>query len=308
MSQNRLLILLAIAALLTMVALTGCTTTVVQAVGQEEEGQTYNFDAEAVTGLNRRFGQPLFIFDFAPEPFDKTGFTTIGVFNPDGAEPLPLTAETPDEAILATFVDPFVDELVPQPVAATVDPRWVNVPIRDIETWTTPDLMTRAALPSQLAGPVVGLSQAEPSGPITKGDWLKASGKMTIQCTPQGNSVTIRVRNQVPNRVYTVWMIWIDPAAPRFIPLPLGGAPNAYITDEWGNAVFKRDLNFCPVEAAEEGVEGIRLAFFDAHLHSDHILYGGVPLPLFAGFPPGTVLQPHLTWNLGAGIPQEVED
>ena len=268
---------------------------------QNSFAQTNSFDAQVVTGLNRLFGEPLFIFDFAPAPFDKTGFETTGVFNPDGDDPLPLTSSTPDDAILATLIDPFIDQLLPKSVAKTADPRLFNVPLRDIETYTSPALKRSGKLPFQSAGPVIGASQADPGGPITKGDWFKASGRMEVSCGQEENSVSMRVTALIPNRIYSVWAIWLDPETPRFIPVALGGVPNAFITDKFGDATFERELNFCPVEAAKEGIEGKTMAFIDAHLHPDHALYGAAPAPILAGFPPGSVIQPHLTWNLGAG-------
>ena len=79
------------------------------------------------------------------------------------------------------------------------------------------------------------------------------------------------------------------------------GRPNVIITNNEGDGTLERDLNFCPVDAALEGVDGKRLAEIGVHLHSDHAAYGPVPAPLAAGFPPGTVLHEHLTFNLGAG-------
>ena len=43
---------------------------------------------------------------------------------------------------------------------------------------------------------------------------------------------------------------------------------------------------------------------FASHLHSDHVLYGAVPVPSGAGLPLGTVGHMQLEWNLpGAGVP-----
>ena len=190
----------------------------------------------------------------------------------------------------------------PQAILQKVEPSLVNVPLRDIGTWVLPpNLKQRAPVPFQSGGPVVGATQAEPSGPITKGDWFKASGTLKVDCAPNGNSVSINVKALVPNRVYTVWAIWLDPSGPRFIPVPLGGVPNVIITDKQGDAIFERDLNFCPVDAAKEGVDGKKLGLIEAHLHSDHVAYGAIPAPLASGFPPGTVLHGQLAWNLGAG-------
>ena len=171
----------------------------------------------------------------------------------------------------------------------------VNLPLGDVATWVLPpNLMARATVPSHLSGPVIGPTQAEAGGPITKEDWFKASGKLTTVCDSGGNSVSIEMQGMVPNRLYTVWALWLDPSGPRFVPVPFGGVPNVFITDQQGNASFDRALNFCPVEAAESGVDGKRLGLIETHLHSDHVAYGGIPAPLAAGFPPGTTLHGQL--------------
>ncbi len=271
-----------------------------------EAGQ--EFESEVSTGVNRLYGKPLLQFDFMPSPFrEKFGFEMMGVYNPEGPDPLPLTASTPDSAILASLVDAKGVGL-PQAVFQNFAPTLVNVPLREIETWYVPgsigDLSVRKTLPSHLGGPIIAPTQAEPSGPITKGDWFKASGVMTVECTSEGNSVTIRAKSLVPHRVYTVWAIWLDPSGPRMIPVPLGGAPNSYVTDENGDATYKRELNFCPTDAAKEPVDGKTLAIIGTHLHSDHVAYGAIPAPIAGGLPPGTVVHEHLSWNLGAGKPQ----
>ena len=114
----------------------------------------------------------------------------------------------------------------------------------------------------------------------------------------------IKVKSLVPNRVYTVWALWLGPSVPGgFIPVPLGGVPNSYVTDKKGNATYERELNFCPTDAAKKDPVGdeLTLAIIGTHLHSDHVAYGGIPAPLFEGFSPGTVVQEHLSWDMGAG-------
>ena len=283
----------------------------IAACSSATDGDSQEFEGVVVTGLNRLFGEPIFNYPFMPAPFaERFGFEMLGVYNEGGPDPLPLTAETPDTAVLATLVD--ADGVGPPPaILQNFDAALINVPLRDVKTWVLPpNLEKRASVPPHLVGPIVGATQSEPAGPITKGDWFKASGTVTINCNPGGHSVNIDMRSLIPNRLYTVWAIWLvpgiqehgeGPPQPHFIPTPLGGTPNSYVTDKNGDATFERELSFCPVDAAREGVDGNILASLETHLHSDHTAYGGVPAPLAAGYPPGTVLHGHLNWNLGAG-------
>lgn len=268
--------------------------------------ETFNVQGYVVTGLNRILGQPAFVFpEVAPFP-EGIGFNTVAEFNPNGPDPLPLTPASPDGAILASMLDPFFDP----PNFPPADPSLANVQLRDVATWVfPPDLQSRAALAPHLSAPALAYSQAEPNSPtpITLEDWFKAEGKMKIKCNDDGNSVKIRLKGLVPNRLYTVWALWVilDENDPRngIWPQPLGGVPNAYMTDDKGRATFKRELNFCPPEAAETGVNGNVFLTIATHLHSDGVAYGGLPSPIAAGFPPGTVLHATLEWNMGNGIP-----
>ena len=258
--------------------------------------------AEPVTGWNRLLGQPRYHWDFAPAPFDLAGAQTIDVYNPDGDHPLPLTPETPDDAVLATTVDPDLELIFPPFTIDQTDPDAINVPIRDIATWITGDLQGRAPLPPISEAPVVSQSQAAPASPtpITKADWLKGSGRMLIRCRKDGTAhLRIDVRDLIANRVYTVWAMWLTSDL-RVFPQPMGGAPNAYVTDADGDARFERELDFCPTDVGTTGLSGdgnILLSVI-THLHSDHVLYGAIPTPLFGGLPPGTVLHMQLEWNL----------
>ncbi len=275
--------------------------------------------AESATGWNRLLGQVRYQWDFLPMPFDIAGANTAAVHNPDGVEPLPLTPDTPMDAVLATVADPFLNVIFPGALDAfPPNPDGINVPLRDVGTWTSGLINhlnrdelnplvdhSRVTLPFQGDASIATQAQAGPGSPnpITLGDWLKASGIMQIHCQPDGTTrLRIQVRDLIPNRAYTVWAMW-HLADGRIFPQPYGGAPNAFITDKHGNAEFERELNFCPLTAAREGIEGNRLLSIITHLHSDHILYGGVPTPTGTGFPPGTVLHMQLEWNFpGAGI------
>lgn len=275
--------------------------------------------AENATGWNRHLGQVRYEWDFLPGELRTAGANTAGVYNPDGDQPLPLTPETPMDAILATIVDPDLNIVFPGALDAfPPNPDGINVPLRDVGTWTSGlinhrngDINTplvdhsRVSLPFHVDAPIAAQAQSGSlsSDPITLGDWLKASGQMMIRCTPEGHAdLRIKVSDLIPNRAYTVWAMW-HRANGSIFPQPFGGVPNAFVTDKKGDAVLERYLNFCPTVAAEDGIDGNRLLSIITHLHSDHILYGAVPTPTATGFPPGSVLHMQLEWNFpGAGI------
>lgn len=262
--------------------------------------------AASVTGWNRYLGQARYRWDFLPPPLDIAGANTVAAYNPGADAPLPLSPASPLSTVLATVVDPFLEIDFPPFKVDIADPSAINVQLRDIATMVRGDLVTRSALPFINAAAVTAQSQSGPESPdpITLGDWLKGSGKMQIRCREDGSAkLKVRVRDLIPNRAYTVWAMWYL-ADGRIFPQPFGGAPNAYITDKHGDGELERELNFCPLIAARDGIDGNRLLSIITHLHSDHILYGAIPMPSAAGLPPGTVGHMQLEWNLpGSGTP-----
>ena len=268
--------------------------------------ESVDIKAASVTGWNRLLDQPRYRWDFLAPPLDIAGANTVGAYNPDGHNPLPLGPGSPPETILATVADPFLEVVFPPFQVSSANPDFINLKLRDVPSMVRGDLVTRAALPFITNAAVTAQSQAAPDqpDPITLGDWLKASGKMHVSCEEDGTAeIKIKVHDLIPHRAYTVWAMW-HLSDGRIFPQPFGGAPNGYITDEEGEAEYERTLNFCPLEAARNGIDNNRLLSIITHLHSDHVLYGAVPTPSGAGLPPGTVGHMQLEWNFpGAGIP-----
>lgn len=260
-------------------------------------GNTVSIDAESVTGWNRLLGEPRYRWDFLPAPLDLAGANTAGAQGAAGVEP--LTPASSRNTVLASIADPFLEVIFPGLSVALVDPSDLNLPLRQVPTWVSGDLATRRTLPHHGSAPIATQAQAEPEypEPITLDRWLEGKGRLKIRCRDNGTAqIDIRVRDLIPNRAYTVWGLWFR-ADGRIFPQPFGGAPNGYVTDPRGGARYERDLNFCPLEAAEGGLEGNRLLSIITHLHSDHVFYGAIPAPSALGLPPGTVTHMHLEWN-----------
>lgn len=235
-------------------------------------------------------------------PMDTTGFAEIGQYNEGGEEALPLTKETPDDAILATFLDPdFITAIGFDP--NDIDPVYLNVPLQDVRTLSQkigPDglpFVDRFNLPAMLSESApFEPSIAEPNDVITLGQWKSASGNAFINCTGSDyGTIELRMKNLIPNRVYTVWSANVSAAAGPFNQ-PLGGAPSAVTTDEKGSARFFREFNFCPLEVEEE--LQAQMIWIMVVLHSDHMAYGGVFAPNADSLFGGTVAHVHLHFPL----------
>ncbi len=243
---------------------------------------------DAVTGTNRLKGQPVRDFGF---PLGTAGFFNVSAHNPTGEDPLPITPDTPESAILATGVDPEFLSLLGLTLE-DVDPALLNVPLREVPVNVDPAGVVRSSLPSVLDVDPLTPSQAYPADPITLADWLDAKGFASVRCVNNTATVRLSVAGLVPNRLYTVWAIFGGDA---LIPRPLGGVPNVLTTDEHGSGRFERTLVSCPLEPAAGEA---RMLLIDIVLHSDQQVYGDVPDLPFAGLITGIITHTQLEFAL----------
>ena len=259
-----------------------------------QASETRVLEGVAVTGLNERLGEP--IQDFGP-PVGLFHFATAAAHVPGAECPADLSASTPGDTLLATTADPAVLDVFGVDFDI-IDPSLLNVPLRDVPSNVDPGGQVRQPLDDILGTHPLTPNQAHPSFPITVEYWLRAEGTALIRCR-EGlpAEVTLSMRRLIPNRLYTVWGAFATPEGPR--PLPVGGAPNTFVTDDRGDARFSRLLNYCPFE---DTVDGGRLLSIIAVLHSDHMVYAREPALPHAGLPPGVVAHAHLEFSV-AGQP-----
>lgn len=257
----------------------------------------------AVTGVNSVLGQPVFSWG---EPFGASfNFPTLAAFNKDGPNPIPLDADTPMSAIVATYIDRDFLDLFNKPPDYVLNPQWLNVPLRDVPVnvdfamgMTSPLRGAREAEPLEL-------SQAEPANDITLGRWLKGNGTATISCSGGEGEIKLRMRSLIPNRMYSVWATMGLPpqpgqTTPAAFPIPLGGAPNTFMTDENGEGSFKRWIKFCPLDPQSAGSP---LLFIDVHFNSKHQTYGAVVAPGFIdGNWPGIITFSHVIFPVNVEL------
>ena len=244
----------------------------------------------AVTGTNRLLGNPT--TDYGP-PLGTAGFYNVGVYNPGGSTPLPIDENTPANAILATSIDPGFLMLAGLPISL-IDESKLNIPLQNVPANVSPAGDHRMQLPSTLAVDPVTPNQAEPMDAVTLNNWLKASGTAKLKCGDHKNTVYIQLHNLIPNRLYTIWGIFESPDS-RFVAVPLGGTPNAVMTNAEGNSKFKRELGFCPFVRTDSGS---RLLAIDVVYHSDHQVYAVMPdLPL-TGLITGSITHTQLEFTI----------
>lgn len=227
-------------------------------------------DGIVETGFNRRFGQPL--MDFGP-PLGQFGGTFTGEYNPYGPEPLPLTPNTTDDAILSTFIDrDFLQGVYGFP-PDSLDLSGNNLPLRSALVQVGPSITNRASLPGIFDAPPYTAVMSEPNFAITWGDWKAASGTLIIACRSDESATLLAFfRNLIPNGVYSMWHFSAPlPGAP--IPVNLqaaGGIPNVFTADERGRARWRREVNYCA------NTDNTTWSYAVAY-HYDGSVYGNFP-------------------------------
>ncbi len=241
---------------------------------QAEQNRVKFIKGIVVTGPNRILDKPARDYGTVLNvPVGTINFSELAVYNPDAEEPLPLTSDTDESAVLASFVDPGAVALFGYD-PSMVDKSLNNVPLQKVKTLVSGDNVTREELPDIFESEPLSQSIAAPGNPITLGDWMKARGYAVIRCGFNNTGhVRLMMRNLIPNRLYTVWGAVVNSDG-RISNPPLGGAPSAFVTNDRGRANFIRELNFCPLDVVDE--VNAQLMFIAVILHSDHMAYGAV--------------------------------
>ncbi|MEE9355462.1 MAG: hypothetical protein V3U75_07710 [Methylococcaceae bacterium] len=248
------------------------------AFANHNDSQQYFERGVAVTGVNDLCGSPVFNLP-APEGISPTIHATmLGEYNRDGKLPIPLSpTNCNDDIVLSTHTDLDFLARTGQP---DIDSRLKNIPLRDVPVISNPD-GSRSVVPSleNVQGNALPITKSNPNNTITLGNWLDAQGWMLLRCNANGTAkVKLRLKNLIPNGVYTVWGIWntTPPGASkaRILPVPLGGIPNVVTPDSAGKATFSRELASCPKDVTDNGSI---LLFIDLAYHSDGNVSGAFP-------------------------------
>ena len=247
--------------------------------GHGKPDQFKFIQGEVSTGANIMLGEPISEF---PQPWGRLAESVVGVYNPDGENPFPLTPSTPLDSILASSVpQPLIDEF------PLTSPH--NVPLHETLTSVTPSLEL-GTLPENSDAAVDEASSSRQ--PVTLGDWLAASGMMEIKCFEDGAAkLEMKVEGLIPNGLYTLWQTR-GTSDGSIAAVPAGGIPNVLVPNETGEATYSRDMGVCPlVENDGEPVIMYELAY-----HSDARIHGGVPDLPTLGFPFGWGTHTQITF------------
>ncbi|RMF80431.1 MAG: SH3 domain-containing protein [Chloroflexi bacterium] len=260
----------------------------VPVMAQDDANLLFTSRGIATTGINNRLGQP--VLDLGEGAFSVP---TVGMINPNGNIDLPLTPDTPDDAVLATTV------LHDLPVAP--DFTLVNIPLRDVPMMINP-AGERAPLSSLDDVGQTDIAAVVSNGDILLRQWLRASGQLTIDCTRDAPLVSMTFVNLIPTSVYSVWG-YFDVPDSQPMARALGGVPNAFVTDLRGSATFERNLNFCPLDLQ---ADEIPLLWVEVIYHADGSLYGAVPHQAANGLPLGIVTQVQMDFPVSVNSLEDI--
>jgi hypothetical protein len=239
----------------------------------EQKAMMRSINADAVTGWNRRFEEPIHLFG----DIGDFGFSTLRIRNPEGGRALPITRDTPLSSIVSTYFDVTTRmPILPQMEGFSLNS---NAPsLNDMPVVISRDGITRTALKSHLQAGQMEVSRVGSDADITLGEWLQAKGKLTIQCNENGeNWLHIRMSRLVPNRHYSLWE-WYAPAGLEgfpAIPSPVGGIGSDIMSDSKGFASYSVQTNHClPLSIDEESPSRAIMAI----MHWDHQSHASVPI------------------------------
>ena len=254
----------------------------------DDDGPRRTLRLQPLTGSFQIYGQPRWdLGDSYGSPGGPAG-EHVAEYNPDGDHPIPLSPDTPCDAVLATSVDPS---------SPSYDPNLVNIPLHEVPI-TVDGAGNTAFLPPHPEAEITAPSRSLPNDPLTLGDWLGARGRAKIRCTGEDSAqIRMKFRGLVPNALSSLWG-FMDLPGGGIAPKPLGGVPNAFVPGANGKGSFERTLNFCPLDD-DSPLFDIVLA-----LHTDGSVFGAVPAMADAetAKPVGVIVHAQ------AGFPVRVEE
>lgn len=124
----------------------------------------------------------------------------------------------------------------------------------------------------------------------TVGDWEAISGKMTTREKRDGTTIVkITIRDGIPNSLYTLWDVGVkNPSTEEAggYAVPLGGIPNAMITNAKGCGYKEIEMNYSPSRSCDAGEESCS-AYVSVFYHWDAQVYGGAPAGTWSDIPTG---------------------
>ncbi len=242
----------------------------------------FAIDGHITHGLNNFNGKPIADLTKTSNLFNGAGVLyEIGVLNtaPNAANASVITETTPLNSKMASLDAQEFQQALGFPRG--VGP--FNIPLQDTGVLTVLSQNINDRLkPNSFAstrGNIANLLAYLPFGAdtvITLRDWNRPSARIENLCLPDGSSIVkIKLRNAMPNALYTAWNVGVSNALKPTEALavgPLGGVVNVIVTDARGNGHLIRKLNYCLFDRCP-GSERCTI-YVSLSYHMDHQNYG----------------------------------
>ncbi|GAA3917532.1 hypothetical protein [Litoribacillus peritrichatus] len=239
----------------------------------------------------------------------ETAILEIGALAAEGSfDSQQITPYTDRNTPLATTRS-FFDFFVP---GGEIDETTVNVTLDEIGTnyfgFTAPeDRVVAGNFEDSASEPSIYRAKGVNESP-TVGEWEDIQGKMTVVERRNGKSIVrITIREALPNSIYTLWDVGIKNPSTETAAgyaVPLGGLPNAMITDNNGCAYKEIEMAYSPARSCEAG-EASCSAYISAFYHWDAQVYGGAPAGTWSKLPTGIYAGNQMVFPTSGELLQE---
>lgn len=274
--------------------------------------QKFAVEGHITHGINSFNSKPMVDFSGASKIFTSLGpVHEVGVKDVGGKNGSRITSSTPLSTRMAT-----IDAYNLRTSFGLARGRGkLNVPLAQTPTiffgsQTINDRVKPASFAMSSDPYAVGrpyLSEAADAD-IRLSEWNSASAVISGRCEGGGASVTVRLRNGLPNALYTMLDIGVNDALTdkeAVYVSAFGGLPNVMATDVYGNGKVWRRLKYCPLDKCE-GSKRCTL-YVSLFYHFDHMIYGASPAIDSAGPAIGNVgsNQIHMFFNGKTLVPPQ---
>lgn len=276
-------------------------------------GKSQSYPGFVAHGINTYNGSPLGDYsEVAPGVGMLNSVTSI----------LEIGAKAPEGSLDAAQITPYTDRSTP--VATTrsffdffvpggdIDQSTVNITLDQIGT----NYFGFTAIDDRVLAEDFETSTTSPSIHRAKGvnvsptvaDWEKISGKMTTRTKRNGSTVVrITIRDGIPNSLYTLWDVGVTNPSTESAAgyaVPLGGIPNAFVTDAKGCGYKEVTMKYSPSRSCDAGEESCS-AYISAFYHWDGQAYGGAPAGTWSGVPTGIYAGNQMVFPTSGELLQE---
>lgn len=246
-----------------------CLLPITSYADDQQGKKVFLIKGQAATGVNDYCNEPIWNY--------PVHYSFLGEFDttPGAMDAIALNVESCEDGSLVLATTTSANFMADFGIPTDADSRLKNLPLNRVPVTVGGD-GSRSTVPFvDQTEPTVAVLRGVEQEPTTLSRWMNARGYAVVKCKEdEGAIVSIKMKNLIPNGVYTLWEIWDMNVGGAIGAVPLGGIPNVITANHKGKARYKRILNHCPFDALSDGR---KMIFMDAVYHSDGNATGGAP-------------------------------